>query len=140
ARLLRRRFQHHPSRKDRRSFMKGLGGLAPSTTLDDEARAVHNGLVDRLGLDADCRELVARDPWEISDAPAVRQLLHLLPFEGRDGAPYWMESAMWETAGVPTVVCGPAGGGLHTVEEWVELDQLRAYAEALASLLPAFAR
>jgi acetylornithine deacetylase len=49
-----------------------------------------------------------------------------------------MESAMWEGAGVPTVVCGPAGGGLHADVEWVELDQLRAYAEALAELIPAF--
>ena len=111
----------------------------PGESLDTglhEARA----MVDDLGLDADCRELVARGPWEISDAPAARRLLELLPFEGCDGAPYWMESAMWETAGVPTVVCGPAGGGLHTVLEWVELDPLRAYAEALASLIPAFGR
>jgi acetylornithine deacetylase len=132
------------------------GGSAPFMLAADASAVVerrtvpgeslHTGLhevraiVDRLGLDADCRELVARDPWQISDAPAVRRLLDLLPFEGRAGAPYWMESAMWETAGVPTVVCGPSGGGLHTVIEWVELDQLRAYAETLASLLPAFGR
>jgi acetylornithine deacetylase len=110
-----------------------IPGEPPDTGLY-EVRAI----ADRLGLDAECRELVARDPWEISDGPAAQRLLELLPFSGRAGAPYWMESAMWETAGVPTVVCGPAGGGLHTVVEWVELDQLRAYAEALAALIPAF--
>ena len=46
--------------------------------------------------------------------------------------------ALWEAAGVPTVVCGPAGGGLHTAVEWVELEQLRAYEEALAALILAF--
>jgi acetylornithine deacetylase len=78
------------------------------------------------------------DRLELSDA--AQPLVELPPFTGRAGAPYWMESAMWEQAGVPTVVCGPAGGGLHTDVEWVELDQLRAYADALASLIPAFGR
>lgn len=44
-----------------------------------------------------------------------------------------MESETWEAAGVPAVICGPAGGGLHDVE-WVELDRL------LAALIPSFGR
>ena len=51
-----------------------------------------------------------------------------------------MESALWEQAGVPALVCGPAGGGLHTDVEWVELAQLRAYTETLTALIPAFSR
>ena len=109
----------------------------PGEPLDSGLRDVE-AIIAALALDAECRELVARDPWELSGAPAARRLVELLPFEGRAGAPYWMESAMWEAAGVPTMVCGPAGGGLHTAVEWVELDQLRAYAEALASLIPVF--
>ena len=70
----------------------------------------------------------------------AQRLLELLPFAGRAGAPYWMESALWEAAGVPTVVCGPAGGGLHTTVEWVDLGQLRAYTEALTALIPAFTK
>jgi acetylornithine deacetylase len=95
-------------------------------------------IMERLALPGECRELLARDAWELSDA--AQRLVELLPFEGRAGAPYWMESAMWEQAGVPTVVCGPAGGGLHTDVEWVELEQLRAYEEALAAVIPAFGR
>ena len=109
----------------------------PGEPLDAGLREVESMLE---GIDAECRELIARDAWELSDTPAAQRLVELLPFTGRAGAPYWMESAMWEGAGVPTVVCGPAGGGLHTVVEWVELDQLRAYAEALAALIPAFGR
>lgn len=52
--------------------------------------------------------------------------------------PYWMESALWEAAGVSTVVCGPAGGGLHALEEWVELDQVRTYAQSLVAAVQAF--
>lgn len=95
-------------------------------------------ILEALGLGGECRELMARDAWELSDAPVARRLVELLPFEGRAGAPYWMEAALWEAASVPTVVCGPAGGGLHTVVEWVELEQVEAYAQALTALIPAF--
>ena len=33
---------------------------------------------------------------------------------------------------------GPAGGGLHTDVEWVELNQLRTCLDALTALIPAF--
>ena len=111
----------------------------PGEPLDAGLREVES-IVEGLALPGECRELMARDAWELSDAPAAQRLVELLPFEGRVGAPYWMESALWEAAGVPTVVCGPAGGGLHTDVEWVELEQLRAYEQALTALIPAFAR
>jgi acetylornithine deacetylase len=111
----------------------------PGEPLDAGLREVES-IMEALSLTGECRELLARGAWERSGAPAARRVVELLPSEGRTGAPYWMESARWEAAGVPTVVCGPAGGGLHTAVEWVELEQLRAYAEALAALIPAFGR
>jgi acetylornithine deacetylase len=100
-------------------------------------------IVARLGLDATCRETLAREAWQMASGdPAVRQLVALLDSgldtPTRSEAPYWMESALWEAAGVPTVVCGPAGGGLHTDVEWVEISQLRAYTGALTELVAAF--
>ena len=100
-------------------------------------------IVARLGLDATCRETLAREAWQMASGdPAVRQLVALLDAgldtPTRSEAPYWMESALWEAAGVPTVVCGPAGGGLHTDVEWVEISQLRAYTGALTELVAAF--
>lgn len=53
-------------------------------------------------------------------------------------APYWMEAPLWQQV-CPTLVCGPAGGGLHAVDEWLDLQQLRAYAEALPRVLTAWA-
>ena len=46
-------------------------------------------------------------------------------------APYWMEAPLWQAAGVPALVCGPAGGGLHAPDEWVDLDQVRRYTGAV---------
>jgi acetylornithine deacetylase len=92
-------------------------------------------------------ESLAREAWEHDPAsPAggalARELEAALTAAGRPprrvGVPYWMESALWEAAGVPAVVCGPGGGGLHAADEWVDLAQVRAYATALVPALMAF--
>jgi acetylornithine deacetylase len=89
----------------------------------------------------------AREAWEHdASSPAgsalARALAAALGVHGRPpaevGMPYWMESALFETAGIPTVVCGPAGGGLHAADEWMDLQQLRTYAAALTDAIPAF--
>ena len=94
-----------------------------------------------------CRELLARDPWQASGDASTALLLELIdagmeaagrPAPRRFGAPYWMESALWQAAGVPTVVWGPAGGGLHADDEWLDLRQLRDHAVALSRLVAAF--
>ncbi len=91
---------------------------------------------------------LAREAWEYHPAsPAGSALAGLLAagLSERDGSvskevgvPYWMESALWEAAGVPTVVCGPAGGGMHAADEWVDLGQVRDYADALAGTIRGF--
>lgn len=91
---------------------------------------------------------LARDPWE-SDTSSpvgsalVRDLEAALSARGRTasrvGAPYWTESALTQAAGLPTVVCGPSGGGVHAADEWVDLAELRTYATALRDAVAAFA-
>jgi acetylornithine deacetylase/succinyl-diaminopimelate desuccinylase-like protein len=91
---------------------------------------------------------LAREAWEYNpDSPAGSALAGLLAaaLTGRRGSvskeigvPYWMDSALWESAGVPTVVCGPAGGGMHAADEWADLGQVRDYADALVDTIRAF--
>ena len=45
-----------------------------------------------------------------------------------------MEAPLWQRL-CPTVVCGPSGGGLHAVDEWVDVRQVRALASALVAVL-----
>jgi acetylornithine deacetylase len=109
-------------------------------------------ILDRLQgndetLNATCRLRLGRAAFEMGAAPAAADLAALLaqglveagrPAPARTGAPYWMESALWQAAGVPTVVCGPAGGGLHADDEWLDLAQVRAFALALTAAARAF--
>jgi acetylornithine deacetylase len=99
------------------------------------------GLGSAVGL------VLARDAWQVDQLGPAAELMELLaaalPAAGaappaRTGAPYWMESALWQAAGVPTVVCGPAGGGLHAAGEGVDLAQLRRYPVAVADAVGRF--
>jgi acetylornithine deacetylase len=99
-------------------------------------------------VQAEASLLLSREAWEFDETSVAGAALSGTLAEalsarlGRRpalaGAPYWMESALWQSAGVPTVVCGPAGGGMHAADEWVDLAQVRAYAEALTDTIRAF--
>jgi acetylornithine deacetylase len=84
-------------------------------------------------------ELVAhRDGWRLDEeGPAARLARRLGDRLGTGPtfeAPYWMEAPLWQQV-CPTLVCGPSGGGLHAVDEWVDLRQVRALASALTAVL-----
>jgi acetylornithine deacetylase len=84
-------------------------------------------------------ELVAhRDGWRLDTAGPAADLAARLGAALGTGptfdAPYWMEAPLWQQV-CPTLVCGPSGGGLHAVDEWVDLRQVRAFAQALVNVL-----
>ncbi|HYY11402.1 MAG TPA: M20/M25/M40 family metallo-hydrolase [Kineosporiaceae bacterium] len=107
------------------------------TGLRERDPSVHAVAV--LGL---AREAWQHDPSSPAGGRLTRELTAALEAHGHTpdsvGLPYWMESALWQGAGVPTIVCGPGGGGLHAADEWVDLDQVRRYASALVDTLTAF--
>ena len=45
------------------------------------------------------------------------------------GAPWWADSALLAAAGIPTVVFGPIGEGLHSEVEWVDVASLEQCVE-----------
>jgi acetylornithine deacetylase len=96
---------------------------------------------DDPALRATTRTVVAREVFEAApDDPAVAAVAAAAeavtgqPPERR-GAPYWTDAALIAEAGVPTVLYGPVGGGIHQPDEWVDLasvDVLRAVLGRLA--------
>lgn len=82
--------------------------------------------------------ILVREPFEVApSAPIVNAVdaaattvLGAPPT--RIGDSPWMDAALLAAAGVETVVIGPAGGGAHAAEEWVELDSLTRLAAILA--------
>lgn len=143
------------------------GGTAPFTvpataravierrTVPGESAAAALGEVDAIlaalrradpTLDAMATLTHAREAWQLASSGASATFAVRLAEElrvrgrrpgGRE-APYWMESALWEAAGIPAVVCGPAGGGLHAVDEWVSVPEVIDFTEALVATIHAW--
>jgi acetylornithine deacetylase len=84
-------------------------------------------------------ELVGhRDGWRLDRSGPAAVLAARLGNQLGTGptfdAPYWMEAPLWQEV-CPTLVCGPSGGGLHAVDEWVDLGQVRSFGAALVTVL-----
>jgi len=47
------------------------------------------------------------------------------------GASFWTDAALLAEAGIPSVLVGPTGQGLHSAEEWVSIESCVQVAEIL---------
>jgi acetylornithine deacetylase len=85
------------------------------------------------------RLTAARAPYQIAeDAPIVRASAGAIrKIQGScavAGASFWTDTALLHAAGIPGVVFGPCGRGLHAAQEYVELDSVLACAHILHEL------
>jgi acetylornithine deacetylase len=97
-------------------------------------------------FEADARLTFARPPYEL---PAGHPLPDALAKAaagagGRTTAPvgmsFWTDAAILGHAGIPTVLFGPGGAGLHSTEEYVNVDDVVACRDALAALATGIGR
>jgi acetylornithine deacetylase len=51
---------------------------------------------------------------------------------------FWTDAAILGQAGIPSVLFGPGGAGLHSPEEYVRLDDVMRCRDALVALARAF--
>ncbi len=95
---------------------------------------------------ATLKTIFSREPMEApKDAPIVAALAGSVQrvtgtepaYAGMSG---WLDSALLSAAGIPTVVIGPRGMGLHGVDEWVELASVQACCEIIEATIEEFCR
>jgi acetylornithine deacetylase len=55
-----------------------------------------------------------------------------------DGASFWTDAAVLGAAGIPSVLFGPGGAGLHSPDEYVRIGDVRRCREVLAALARRF--
>ena len=116
----------------------------PEATALREVQAV----LDDLGradpdFAASARLLVERPPHEVPlgdrlvttlQAELVRRGLEVEP----TGVSYWTDAAVLARARIPTVLFGPTGAGLHSVEEWVDVESVLTCQAVLVGLARAY--
>ena len=105
-------------------------GEDESTVLDEMNRLIAHARESDPDLSASARVLLKRAPSEAGEdgdmAAAVSEAArHAL---GRPpesiGVAYWMDMALLNAAGIPTVAFGPIGEGAHADVEWVDIASL----------------
>lgn len=52
--------------------------------------------------------------------------------------PFWTDAALLGAVGIPSIVWGPIGEGLHAKEEWVEVESLRQFEKVFTQLVRDF--
>lgn len=104
-----------------------------------------DAILARLGaadpaFQAHATALFGRPPYEVDDAHplpvALAATARAAGCRARTiGMSFWTDAAVLGAAGIPSVLFGPTGAGLHGVDEWVELSSVRQCRDALAGLI-----
>jgi acetylornithine deacetylase len=114
-------------------------------TVDAHLRSMLNRLeAQDADFNATLTRGLARNPMEVpSDAPIVPILLaaatnrlgRVPTIEGMSG---WTDCALLADAGIPSILFGPTGAGLHGETEYVEIESVDAVADILFETAVAF--
>lgn len=94
-------------------------------------------------LEGDARVVFARPPYEIdARAEIVLALMNAADGTGLDvtprGVSFWTDAAILGGAGIPSVVFGPGGAGLHSTREHVVVSDVLTCRDVLARLVEQF--
>ena len=115
-----------------RCLLKGERRTIPGEPVEH----VEGELRELLGdIDGEIRVVVARQPFETpADEPIAELVSRHAGGPEIVGVPFWADSALLSSAGIPTVVFGPAGEGAHAVEEWVDLASVERCVEIYSAV------
>jgi acetylornithine deacetylase len=92
---------------------------------------------------ASVRPLFSQPPYATPDAtPIVEDLASVLESSGgtarREGMSFWTDAAILGSAGIPSVIFGPGGAGLHGLEEYVRVEEVLLCRDALVETASRF--
>jgi acetylornithine deacetylase len=106
----------------------------------DEIRAILADLrLEDGDFDAALTPLFSRPPYALDEEHALpRALARAAGVDRCVGMSFWTDAAVLGSAGVPSVLFGPGGAGLHSTEEYVEIGDVLRCRDALAALARAW--
>ena len=118
----------------------------PETVLGAEIAAILARLAAAdAAFAATTTSLFTRPPYEIEASHALPAVLGAAARAAgcrasTIGMSFWTDAAVLAGAGIPSLLFGPTGGGLHSVEEWVDLTSVLQCRDALAATVRAWCR
>ena len=61
-------------------------------------------------------------------------MLRAIPSARAIGMSFWTDAAILGEAGIPSILFGPTGAGLHSIDEWVNAQSVLTCRDALVTL------
>lgn len=113
-----------------RCLLTGEWRTLPGEDPERELRAV----VDRAGVEAQVRIKHTGAPFRADAGSSIVEALCRIGAAATTELPYWTDAALLAEAGIPTAVFGPAGGGAHAAEEWVDLASVARLRDVLVDV------
>jgi acetylornithine deacetylase len=115
-----------------RRTLPGEDGAKALQEIDD---LIASARAEDPALEASARLLLERPPSQLGADSFVTEAVEKAATEvlGREpeviGVAYWMDMALSNAVGIPTVAFGPSGEGAHADVEWVDLASLQTCVE-----------
>jgi acetylornithine deacetylase len=122
-----------------------LPGEGPTVGLGEVERILQTLKQEDQAFDAVARGLFGRDAYEIeADARLPESLATAARSIGHQpktvGMTFWTDAAILGGVGIPSVLFGPGGAGLHSTEEYVNIKDVQTCRDVLAALARDFTR
>lgn len=120
-----------------------LPGEAESAALDEVQAILHELSHADPTFRSSARTMFSRPAYEILPDHELPHLLaqafsSLGGTPRRTGASFWTDAAVLGHAGIPSILFGPGGAGLHSIEEYVNTADVLLCRDALVELAKLF--
>jgi acetylornithine deacetylase len=114
-----------------------VGGETGETALSEVQSVLDDLRRQDAEVDATARLLTFRGAYRLDPSHELATVAaSALRRAGRSGTPigmsFWTDAAILADAGIPTVLIGPGGAGLHSTTEYVNVDDVYACRDVLA--------
>jgi acetylornithine deacetylase len=136
-----REWSSYPDRVILQMERRTLPSEAERCAIEEVQEILRELAADDPTFQASAREVFSRPAYEVRSDHALTgavaaAVAHVTGADARTGgASFWTDAAVLAQAGIPAVLFGPGGAGLHSTEEYVNLADVVVCRDALVELV-----